>query len=181
MENIQNDLFFEVVDEDGVTHKLKLLSIFTAGNLNKKYVAGLTTDIYLYRYCPKAIGVSDYKSYIEEIFDEVEYEAVAKLFEEFINAGIDSEEIQTKTLYINAPADDGGTVELPIDGTVYKIFEEYSFRNQYVAFCPTNIMFYRYNEIEKDGQQCLEISTIYSPQEYEDVTEMFESALLKTE
>ena len=49
MEIDKNDeVYFEITDEDGVEHKVKLLTIFTAGDLNKEYAAVLSTDLQVF-------------------------------------------------------------------------------------------------------------------------------------
>lgn len=179
--NEEQEVYFEVVDEDNITHRLLLLSIFTAGNLHRKYAAGMTADIVIYRYVPILSDRSECKHYIQEIESETELAEASARFDEYVAKGIAHEDMREMTFYIELPDDEGGTVDFPVVCTVYKIFELPRYARQYVVGCPTNIMFFRYNEIQKDGQDFIEFSNIYNSQEYEDVAEEFNQFILSEE
>lgn len=174
----EQNVYFEVTDEDGVTHKLLLLSLFEAGALKRKYVAGLTADIVVYQYVPHMEKSGDYKHIIKEIGSDEELTDVCTMFDKYVDMGISQEDVREMSLIMEIPDDEGGTAELPIVCNVYKIFELPKYNRQYVVCCPTNIMFFRYDEFEKDGQNFVEFSTIYSPQEYEDVSDEFNRFLV---
>lgn len=175
------EVYFEVMDEDGINHRLLLLSIFEAGDLKRKYVAGMTADVVIYRYTPHLLPSGDYKHCIEEIGSDNELNEACALFDKYVEGGISTSEVKEMTLVMELPDDEGGTADIPITASVYKILELDRYNSQYVVCCPTNIMFYRYDEIEKDGQNFIEFSTIYSPQEYEDVADYFNQYLMNDE
>jgi len=68
--------------------------------------------------------------------------------------------------------------DIMFDGTVYSVFKlDEQDIQQYMAICPHNIMFFRYNLVETDYDATVEITNIYSPQEYEDVTAAFHNLI----
>lgn len=170
----KNDFYFKIIDEDGVCHTKKLLSIFEAGNLKKKYVAGANTDIVLFRYCPRLLSENEIKPFIELISDDKEYEIANAYFEELIRAGINDNEVE-KATYVFV---DNEHNEFLIEGFSIKVFEVKDLHSQYVAFNNPQIDFYRYNETQIDGEDFVEITPIYSPQEAEDVAREFELKFL---
>lgn len=169
------DVIFVVTDDEGVEHKLRMLTIFEAGAMKRQYVAGMTCDILLYNYKEEMVGNGE-RHFISEISNEVEYGYALKDWESILNNGVDEADIHEDTVYMAMLTDDGTTADIPITGTVFKIFKtdyEKELNKSYVAICPHNIMFYRYSEDMTEGRESVVISQIFSPQEYEDVSAEF--------
>ena len=174
-ENENADVFFEIEDDNGVVHRLQMVSVFRAGNLNRLYVAGLTSDILLYRYDSSIARGDEYKGYVFEIDTEEEFTRVAEEWGRIFEAGIPEEALRTGKVYMNVPSEIEGVEETTLEGTIFSIFPVGDDNVYYIAICPHNIMFFRYNLDEVNG--VLEISNIYNPQEYEDVTEAFHALI----
>lgn len=176
-ENENANVFFEIEDESGIVHRLQMVSVFRAGNLNRLYVAGLTSDILLYRYSTSIARGDEYKGHIFEIDTEEEYARVADEWGRIFEAGIPEESLRTGKVYMNVPSEIEGVEEVTLEGTIFSVFPV-GFGDDmvyYIAICPHNIMFFRYNLDEENG--LLEISNIYNPQEYADVTEAFHALI----
>lgn len=170
----EQEILFTIQDEQGVEHTLRLLTIFTAGQLGRQYVAGMTTDVMLYR-CENTPDGS--MTYVSEMADDEEFSRVSQAWSALVESGLEEADISEQTVYMHVLS--GNSYEdIMFDGTVYSVFKlDEQDIQQYMAICPHNIMFFRYNLVETDYDATVEITNIYSPQEYEDVTAAFHNLI----
>ena len=157
---VDDDVYFEITDEDDIKHKVKLLTIFTAGDLKKEYAAVLNTDITIFRCVEQK---EDNVFIVENTFAE-EYEEVANDLDNILENS-DGEDIVEGTFY-------SSDSEEPVYGLVYSILEKEKYNHRYLAIQLQDIMFYRYEVDGLEDDSTVTLSQIYSSKEYEDV--MFE-------
>ena len=168
------DIYVELTDDAGQTHKLRLLAIFEAGKLNRKYGAFVTEDIILYRYM-KGEFSGEVREYVYGLSD-AEYEVATIAWSQmFENGYVTPEEMREGVVFMD---DDTNDEEIAIAGTIISIFTVEN--RDYVAVCPHAIQFYRYIESEIDGQDYVEWQNILGAQEYDDVAETF-NAMIEAE
>lgn len=157
-------LFVNLTDDDGVEHSFQLLTIFTAGNLNRQYGALLTQDVVLYRYY-----LSDSRECGEEI-SEADFPSVSA-FWQGVAEKLDGSKVREATLYL-MDSEVGDLV--PCTGTILSTFVT-PFSGEFVAFIPHAIHFYRYEEKElENGDFEVSWESIINPHEYEDVATEFD-------
>lgn len=157
-------LFVNLTDDNGVEHSFQLLTIFTAGNLNRQYGALLTQDVILYRYY-----LSDSRECGEEI-SESDFPSVSA-FWQGVADNLDGGKVREATLYL-MDSEVGDLV--PCTGTILSTFVT-PFAGEFVAFIPHAIHFYRYEEKElENGDFEVSWESIINPHEYEDVVTEFD-------
>lgn len=158
MEIDKNDeVYFEITDEDGVEHKVKLLTIFKAGDLNKEYAAVLSTDLQVFR-CIRQRGENTYD--IEDTYTD-EYEEITADLDDILS---DLDEDQVKEGKFFTPESDE-----PVYGSIFGIWENAKYKRKYIAVQPHDVMFFRYETNGSGDDTTISLSQIYSPKEEEDV------------
>ena len=152
-----DDVYFEITDEDGVEHKVKLLTIFKAGDLNKEYAAVLSTDLQVFR-CIRQRGENTYD--IEDTVTD-EYEEVTEDLEGILE-DLNEAQIEEGTFYTPDSNE-------PVYGSLYGIWENDKYKRKYIAIQPHDVMFFRYETENSGDDTTISLSQIYSPKEEEDV------------
>lgn len=168
-----NTFFYEVVDEEGIPHKMSLITIFQAGDLMREYVAGICCDEMIFRLEIRMYRENEMKYYIHEIDDNDEFQLVSQRYAEL---GIESEKQREEELLFSDINEYGEEIEVPFTGTILRIFDVDmgDKTEKYVVVCPHNIMFHKWKEQEENGETSVVIEDILSPKEYEDVLEAFQ-------